>query len=81
MTTRAPTDMACKRPGDLDHQAAHADDAAVNLDAVEFLDLLAQSLHADGSAGNQLGRVLTALFTRVVNHCVTVVGIKALLTH
>ena len=36
--------MAWSGPGDLDHQAAHADHAAVNLDAVEFLDLLGQSL-------------------------------------
>ena len=33
------------RPRDLDHQAAHADDAAVDLDPVEFGDLLGQRLH------------------------------------
>ena len=33
------------RPGDLDHQPAHADDAAVDLDAVEFGDLLGQRFH------------------------------------
>ena len=70
-----------QRARDLDHQAAHADHAAVNLDAVEFLDLLEQSLHAGGSAGNQLRARLNPLFTRVVNHYVTVVGIKASLTH
>ena len=31
--------------GDFDHQAAHADHAAVDLDAVEFVDLLSQCLH------------------------------------
>ena len=46
ITTRAPTDMAWIGPGDLDHQAAHADHAAVNLDAVELGDLLGQRLHA-----------------------------------
>ena len=33
------------RPGDLDHQPAHADDAAVDLDAVEFVDLFGQRFH------------------------------------
>ena len=70
-----------QRTGHLDHQAAHADHAAVNLVSVQFLDLLEQSPHADGSAGNQFGRRLNPLFTRVVNHYVTVVGIKASLTH
>jgi len=28
------------RPSQLDHQAAHADDAALDLDAVEFADLV-----------------------------------------
>ena len=45
MTTRAPTDIACRRPGGLDHQAAHADDTAVDLDAVEFVDLFGECLH------------------------------------
>ena len=34
------------RARDLDHQAAHADHAAVDLDAVEFGDLFGQRLHA-----------------------------------
>ena len=33
------------RPGDLHHQAAHPDHAAVDLDRVELLDLLGQRLH------------------------------------
>ena len=44
-----------ERTRDLDHQAAHADDAAVDLDAVQFGDLFGQSLHADErSAGNAI---------------------------
>src|SRR5713226_8668488 len=34
------------RPGDLDHEAAHADDAAIDLDPVQLGNLLGQSLHA-----------------------------------
>ena len=37
-----------QRPGHLDHQAAHADHPAVNLDSVQFLDLLEQSPHRRG---------------------------------
>ena len=32
-------------PGDLDHQPAHADDPAINLDPVNIPDLLSQCLH------------------------------------
>ena len=34
------------RSRDLHHQAAHADDAAVDLDVVEFGDLFGECLHA-----------------------------------
>src|ERR1700733_11855066 len=44
ITTRAPTDIACSG-GNLDHQTAHADDAAINLDAVEFVNLFGERLH------------------------------------
>ena len=33
------------RTGDLDHEAAHADDAAVDLDPVQFADLLGKCFH------------------------------------
>ena len=40
------------RPGDLDHQAAHADDAAIDLDAVELRDLLGERLHGQNPLAN-----------------------------
>ncbi len=56
------------RAGDLDHQTAYTDDAAIHFDAVEFRDLLGQSLHEflSGCSG------INPVFTRVVNHCDTV---------
>ncbi|MGY3363715.1 hypothetical protein ACVWZL_000840 [Bradyrhizobium sp. GM2.4] len=33
------------RTGDLDHQAAHADHTAINIDAVNVADLFGKSLH------------------------------------
>ncbi len=33
--------------GDLDHQAAHADHAAINIDAVDIADLLGERLHCE----------------------------------
>jgi hypothetical protein len=33
------------RAGNLDHQAAHTDNAPVNLDLVELSDLFCESLH------------------------------------
>src|ERR1019366_7392908 len=35
------------RPCDLDHQAAHADHAAINVDAVDVADLLGERLHCE----------------------------------
>jgi hypothetical protein len=43
--TRAPTDIACSGPATSNHQPAHADNAAVDLDAVKFVDLFGQRLH------------------------------------
>ena len=34
------------RPGDLDHQPAHADHAAIDLDAVDIDDLFGEGFHA-----------------------------------
>src|ERR1700733_11745113 len=34
-----------QRARNLDHQAAHADHAAINLDTVEFIELLGKRLH------------------------------------
>ena len=37
------------RSRDLDHQAAHADHPAVDLDAVQFSDLFGERFHVDGA--------------------------------
>jgi hypothetical protein len=34
-----------QRAGNLHHQPAHADDAAIDLDTVEFVNLLGERLH------------------------------------
>jgi hypothetical protein len=69
------------RSRDLNHQPAHADDAAVNLDPVQFLDLLGERFHGKPAftygvpssvSRHRLVAVLNFVFTRVVNHCVTV---------
>ena len=69
------------RSGHLDHQPAHADHPAVDLDPVKFGDLFGQGFHADlvVPAGSRVKETvsfnvgLNPVFTRVVNHCVTVV--------
>ena len=68
------------RPGDLDHQAVHADHAAVDLDLVEFGDLFGERLHASSDLVSCAIRTiygavsLNSAFTRVVNDCLTVLG-------
>ena len=55
MITRAPTikkglwsgKSGGVAPCDLNHQAAHVDDPAMYLDAVEFVKLFGQRLHAE----------------------------------
>ena len=54
ITTRAPTDMACSGPRPLP-SARGPDDAAVDLDTVEFVNLLGQRLH--GANGLCVGLV------------------------
>ena len=45
MITRAPT-HGVQRYCDLNHQPAHAGDPSIDLDAVEFVNLFGQRLHA-----------------------------------
>ena len=75
ITMRAPTDIAWIGPGDLDHQAAHADHPAINIDAVDVADLLGERLHCENLKFPRFGAAaLNLVFTRIVNHCVTVFG-------
>ena len=63
------------RPGDLDHQAAHADHAAINIDAVDVADLLGECFHCENLKFSRISsRALNFVFTRIVNHYVTVFG-------
>ena len=45
-----------ERPGDFDHQAAHADDPAIDLDAVEFVDLFGERFHRRPPPRRRCGR-------------------------
>jgi hypothetical protein len=54
-----------------DHETAHTDDAAIDLDPVKLRDLLRQSFH-ESVPRHGLVAALNSVFTRVVNHCVTV---------
>ena len=61
--------------GDLDHQAAHADDAAIYIDAVDIADLFRERLHCENLKFPRFSRAtLNLVFTRIVNHYVTVFG-------
>ena len=61
--------------GDLHHQAAHADDAAIYVDAVDVADLFGERLHCENLKFPRfIGRALNFVFTRIVNHYVTVFG-------
>ena len=60
-------------PGDLDHQPAHADDPAINVDGIDVGDLLGERLHCENLKSTpNWARSLNPVFTRIVNHCVTV---------
>ena len=62
-------------PGDLHHQPAHADDAAINIDAVEVGDLFGERFHCENLKFRRfIGLALNFVFTRIVNHYVTVFG-------
>lgn len=46
ITMRAPTDIAqVNGAGDLDHQSAHTDNSAINIDGVDVADLFRERLH------------------------------------
>ena len=61
--------------GDLHHQPAHADDAAIYIDAVEVGYLFRERLHCENLKFPRFRRLaLNLVFTRIVNHYVTVFG-------
>ena len=54
-------------PGGLDHQAAHRDDAAVDLDAVELVDLVGERFHAAFRSIRARRRLLTISLWRLTS--------------
>ena len=54
MITRAPTDIAWSGPGNFNHQPAHANNAAIDFDAVEFVNLFGQRFHGAAAAKPQM---------------------------
>ena len=63
------------RPRDLDHQAADADHAAIYVDAVDVGNLFGEGFHCENLKFSRIWEpALNLVFTRIVNHCVTVFG-------
>ena len=63
------------RPRDLDHQPAHAHNTAIYIDAVDVADLLRKRLHCENLKFPRFEpEALNLVFTRIINHCVTVFG-------